>query len=1308
VASSKNVGAQTVDVSGLTLGNGTGLASNYTFTGGTQTVDITQANLTLTTSNVSKTYDGSLSAIGTAVVTGGTHLFGSDSLSGGTYAYTNVNVGTGNKTVTVDGVTVNDGNSGGNYNVTYVSNTTSTINPASITVDAADVTKTYDGTLTANGAANLVSGTLYHNASNGNAQDSLSGGTFAFTDPNAGSGNKTVSANGVTVNDGNGGQNYVVTYVDNTTSTINPYAVNLTGTRTYDGTTTVGAGVLTLGSLVGSETLTLGGNGVASSKNVGTRTVDVSGLTLGNGTGLASNYTFTGGTQTVDITQANLTVTTNNVSKTYDGSLSASGTAVATGSTQLFGSDTLSGGTYAYTNANAGTGNKTVTVGGVTVNDGNGGGNYNVVYVSNTTSTINPASITVDAADVTKTYDGTLTANGTANLVSGTLYHNASNGNAQDSLSGGTFAFTDPNAGSGNKTVTANGVTVNDGNGGQNYVVAYVNNTTSTINPAQLSFIGTIGDKAYDGTTAATLSGYTLAGLVGDETLGASGSAAFADKNAGVGKTVHISGISLADGTNGGLASNYYVSPTATATGTIDPKVLTVNADVSDKVYDGTTNATLLGFGLTGFVGNETVTGVLTGGASFADKNVGTNKGVTITGVNLLNGANGGLASNYTVSTAANSTASITPATLHVAGVVALDKVYDGTTIANLNTSGAVVAGVYGSDQVQISSITGTYQTKDVGTNKPIGAGVVVLNGSDAGNYVLVQPTGLTSSITPRLLTVSATGVNKTYDGSTAAQVTLTDNRIAGDSLAVSSVDNFIDPSAGTGKYITVADISLSGADAHNYMVNGNAATFANIAKALLNVTAVGVDKVYDGTTSAAVLLSDTPLAGDTVDVNYSSASFDNKNVGSGKSVTVNGVTLSGANADDYTINVVTTTTANVTPAALDVSGIVNSKTWDGTTVANVTLTDNRFRGDELTLTDSANFATATVGTGKTVLINGIEMSGPDAGNYTLVNSSFEGVGAITGDPTQGAAGTLTKKPEIPPTVVTPPSSTPPSEPVDVTLPPDFGGGTGTGGYGPGTGGTGSGGSGGTGGTGSADNLGSIGAPGGTGGVGGAGGTGFGGAASNDAANAGNGGGASGAGSASGRDAGGTSGNNGSNSHSSNGGTRSYSGTDGSAGSNANGTNGTNGGSASGANGTNGATSTGGGSNSGTNAGGGSSTGGTGSADASTGDQVSVSLVRAASTDAEGQVTVSVPEEVASSGNPFSFTLPASVTDGAGKAKIRVTLKNGKRLPSWLKYIPATRTFVATAMPAGALPLDVLVKVGAKQSVVSIVERKAH
>src|SRR6185312_9108064 len=273
--------------------------------------------------------------------------------------------------------------------------------------------------------------------------------------------------------------------------TITPAALTVTAvndTITYDGQNFSGGNGVTYSGFVNGEssstlggTLTYGGT-TQGARNVGTYTITPSGLTAGN-------YQITYDSGALTINKANLEISTSNLSRTYDGTLAASGTAVATGGTQLFGTDSLSGGTYAFTNANAGNGDKTVTVSGVTVNDGNGGGNYTVSYVNNATSTIDPASLTVEAANVTKTYDGTTTATSTPVLVAGVLYHNLSNGNAQDSLGGGgTYAFTDPNAGSGNKVVTASGVTVNDGSGGGNYAITYVNNTTSTINPAALTF----------------------------------------------------------------------------------------------------------------------------------------------------------------------------------------------------------------------------------------------------------------------------------------------------------------------------------------------------------------------------------------------------------------------------------------------------------------------------------------------------------------------------------------------------------------------------------------------------------------------------------------------------------------------------------------------------------------------------------------------------------------------------------------------------------------------------------------------------
>jgi hypothetical protein len=392
-------------------------------------------------------------------------------------------------------------------------------------------------------------------------------------------------------------------------------------------------------------------------------------------------------------------------------------------------------------------------------------------------------------------------------------------------------------------------------------------------------------------------------------------------------------------------------------------------------------------------------------------------------------------------------------------------------------------------------------------------------------------------------------------------------------------------------------------------------------------------------------------------------------------------------------VNVVPSATANVTPAALNVDGLVSTKNWNGTTSAIVILTDNQITGDQLTVTASnAQYQTPTIGTGKIVLVNGVVINGADAGNYTLVDTSFQTLGAIGGDPLNGESGTLSRQPTLPQPVV-PPITTLPPAPVDVMLPSDFGGGTGTAGYGDGTdstGGTSSGGANRANGAGGTDGTG------GTYGAHGANGSGgSGGAASNGGVGANGDAGANGGGTLS----------NGTSSNSGRAGGDSASG-----GSGQGGTNGTSSADGSGSAGSDGGSAAGTGAQTNTAASvdGGGSGSATGSANVNAHDDVTVSQVRTATAEDNGQVIVSVPEAVVSSGETFSFVLPSTITDGAAKAKVRVTLVNGKRLPNWLKYIPATCTFVATAMPGGALPLDVLATLGSKKTVVSIVERKAN
>lgn len=90
-----------------------------------------------------------------------------------------------------------------------------------------------------------------------------------------------------------------------------------------------------------------------------------------------------------------------------------------------------------------------------------------------------------------------------------------------------------------------------------------------------------------------------------------------------------------------------------------------------------------------------------------------------------------------------------------------------------------------------------------------------------------------------------------------------------------------------------------------------------------------------------------------------------------------------------------------------------------------------------------------------------------------------------------------------------------------------------------------------------------------------------------------------------------------------------------------------------------------------------------------------------------GIITVSVPKEMATAGSGFSFPLPAQVTDSAGpNAAIRVTTISGAPLPGWLKFDPQTKAFVASAVPDGAFPLQVIVTIRNVRTTIVISERQ--
>lgn len=321
-------------------------------------------------------------------------------------------------------------------------------------------------------------------------------------------------------------------------------------------------------------------------------------------------------------------------------------------------------------------------------------------------------------------------------------------------------------------------------------------------------------------------------------------------------------------------------------------------------------------------------------------------------------------------------------------------KTYDGTLAAVL-TAGhySGVSGVIDGDTVVLTNPTvGSFDTKNAGSGKTVTVNGISVAGATNGTAqvygysVAGSASGAIGDIGKKTLTVSASGNNKVYDGNTSATAVLADDRVAGDALTLSGAASFLDKNAASGKSVSVSGINLSGTDSGNYsLASTSAATTADIVAKALTVGVIASNKVYDGNTTASVVLTDDRIAGDVMTISSGSASFLDKNSATGKAVNVTGITIGGADVGNYSLsNTAATTTADISAKTLTVSATGNNKVYDGNTAAAVVLTDDRIAGDIMTVGGSASFSDRNAAGGKTVSVSGINLSGADAGNYSL------------------------------------------------------------------------------------------------------------------------------------------------------------------------------------------------------------------------------------------------------------------------------------------------------------------------------------
>jgi hypothetical protein len=1011
--------------SGLTIKNSgnVDVTNNYTITYAPSpaTGVINKLTVTVTAVTDTKTYNGTTASSGIPTVVG--LAAGDVKNASPIQVFDNSNVGT-NHVLAASGLTIKNGSSvdvTGDYTINYVSSpATGIINKYNLTVTAVTDTKTYNGT-TASAGIPVVGALVAGDAINVSPIQ-------VFDNPNVGT-THVLNASGLTIKNGSNTDvtgNYSITYTGSpATGVINKLAVTVTAvtdTKTYNGTN-ASAGIPVVGALAAGDIVNAAPIQVFDNQFVGTTHVmTASGLTIKNGSNadVTGNYTITyiASPATGVINKLAVTVTAVTDTKTYNGTTASAGVPIVGA---LAAGDVVNvAPVQVFDNATVGT-THVLTASGLTIKNGSSvdvTGNYAITYVASpATGIINKYVVTVTAVTDTKTYNGT-TASTAAPIVGSLMAGDVVN-------VAPVQVYDNSNVGT-THVLTASGLTIKNGSSVDvtgDYTINYINSpATGIINKFNLTVTAVTNTKTYNGTTASA--GIpTVGALVAGDAVNVAPVEVFDNPNVGTTHVLTPSGLTIKNGSNADVTGNYSITYTPSpATGVINKLAIIVTAVTDTKTYNGTTVSA--GIPIVGALAAGDVVNVAPVQV-FDNPNAGTTHVLTASGLTVKNGSNADVTANYTITyTASPATGVISAKVLTAtAPVITTTKVYDGNTTAAV-TPGSL-SGVVASDVANVTlTASATYDNASVNTGKTITV-TYGLTGTAAGNYTApsnyVISTGI---ITGKPLTASnpTLTTSKVYDGGTSAIVT--PGTLSGvdpadlGKVILTATATYDNANTGTGKTITVT-YGLTGSSAVIYSVPSNY-TVTNGVITVKPLTAgnpvISNVKVYDGTTSATVTVGALTgvLTADLANVVLSgTATYNNANVGTGKTITCT-YTLTGSAAGNYGVpSSYTILTGQITGRTLTVSNptITTNKVYDGTTT--VTVTPGVLSGLEpgdvgnVTITATATYDNVNVGTSKTITVTYV-LTGSAAGNYTAPSNFTVNTGVITGMPTTATNPTIT------------------------------------------------------------------------------------------------------------------------------------------------------------------------------------------------------------------------------------------------------------------------------------------------------------
>lgn len=743
-----------------------------------------------------------------------------------------------------------------------------------------------------------------------------------------------------------------------TASDISAATVVVNGTYTYNGSAQTPSVTVTMGSktLVQGTDYTIT---ASNNTNAGTASFTINGM---------GNYS---GQQTGEFTIAQATLTpsiSGTTTKIYDGMTSAPGGLSITLDGVVTGDDvTATATSYAYNSANVSEAN-TITATGITLS----GGKADNYKLSENTATASGSITAKDISNAEVTLGGELTFNGSAQTQSITsVIVDGLNVTYNVSKNTGTDAD--------NYTLTITGTGNFTGSVTSSWNIAKAAAPTVEQQEKQhlraSSATGSIDLGALlpadRGTTTYSVANESYSGLESDVTV-TDGKLTY---------TTKVMSSETTDTIKVTAEMANYETATITVTVKLVEKtsVTITGVTAQNGTYNGSAQAGYTGTPVSNYTGDYTVTYTGRNGTTCSSATAPTAAGDYTVTIAVPDSD-----AQYTGNTSLNFT--IAKKSITITGVTAQARDYEaGKTTVTL--TGGTLDGVVNGDDVSFTLGTGAIADANAGTGKAVTVTGSALTGNAAGNYTLTEPTGITVTINKINPTYTAPSNVTAVFGQTLADAVIGTPGTGGNwtwetpaekvgNVGTNNHNMVLTPTDSTNynTVTTAVPVAVSKAAAptladQTVSVKYNAAGEQTVSLAALMPADAGALSYAAGTkTDSDGIIGSWSVSGGTLTYALTSGLDSTK---AGKTATLP-VTISSANYEDATVNVVVTLTDLQAQAALSINS--------GTAVT---------YGSTLALTTSGGSGsgavtfTVTNGTGEAV-VSGSTLTPTKAGTVTV------------------------------------------------------------------------------------------------------------------------------------------------------------------------------------------------------------------------------------------------------------------------------------------------------------------------------------